>query len=109
MKRNFVLLILLMGMSLNSYALFYTGNDLHEKLNSTSEVTRAYARGYIIGVADMAESRRETCAPAGTNGISVGQLADLVKKLLAENPQHRHHRGDHIVAVLMELTWPCPE
>jgi hypothetical protein len=84
---------------------FVTGNDLLRNMNSESIGNRMHALGFVIGVHDTL-SDEVICAP---NGVTAGQLRDVVKKKLTENPEVRDMGAAVLVMVTLAGTYPCPD
>lgn len=114
-----ILTIITLLLTSNCFAV--TGNDLHAWLDSKDAYENGSARYYIIGVLDAEGSYRTTeisfaklekrkpklsyysCQPKGTTN---GQIFDMVKKYLDENPDKRHEEGQLLVHNAFEV-WSC--
>jgi hypothetical protein len=81
---------------------FMSGNDLLRDMNGGS-VNRGLALGYVLGVTDALYSI-VVCPP--TN-ITAGQLTDIIRKHLEDNPGSRHYSADSIIANKLTAMWPC--
>lgn len=88
-----------------AHATFLTGNDLLNRMKDSSVVPQMVAMGYVIGIAD-AMNEATHCLP---NGVTMGQVRDVVKQFLEEKPETRHRPADLIVYVVLKNTWPCAE
>lgn len=86
-----------------AHAEFFSGNDLLEKLQSADVLSRVQALGYIQGVADAAQNAL-SCVP---NGVTAGQLNDMVKNYLQNVPANRNKSADSIIVYILRQTWPC--
>ena len=84
-------------------AAYYSGNDLYNKLNSKDTADRIMALGYIAGVHDVIEGTA-VCTP---QGVTLGQLGDIVLRKLLAVPEQRHHAADMIVFVALSESFPC--
>lgn len=88
-------------------AQYETGNTLLSKLrNNKSDVgvvDRMFATGYIIGVADTFVN--VTFCPQ--DGMTVGQIVDVVRNFLEENPEVRHRPADLITEIILRHKFPC--
>ena len=82
---------------------FISGNQLLAGLSDGSP--SADALGYIAGVFDSGLGVLH-CAPAG---VSLGQVADMVKATLTDLPTVRHRPGHLFVLYALRDAWPCPE
>lgn len=89
--------------SLNAQAEFFTGNELLSKMNSQSTVDQTFAMGYVTGVSD-AVTNVTACPP---RHATIGQVLDLVKAHLTNNPSQRHYTADSLISNLLQKTWPC--
>ena len=87
----------------SAQAEFVSGNDLLAKLDSSDQMQRGFAFGYIAGAFD-AGIRAVHCAP---ENVSIKQVVDMVKKLLVDTPEMRHQSGDRYVFATTKAAWPC--
>jgi hypothetical protein len=89
---------------------FESGNSLIEYCRDTSKVGKAYCYGYIAGVADAMEGDPllgwRTCLP---DGVTVGQIGDVVKAWLGSHPEDRHFVADELVDEALAEAFPCKE
>lgn len=85
-----------------AHAEFYSGNKLLSMLRGDT-IQEMHAVGYVVGVADTVRGALY-CPP---DSITVGQLGDMVKQHLADNPSERHKTADLLVVNLLRTTWPC--
>ncbi len=82
---------------------FLSGNQLLTHMNSSQVAEQAVALGYVMGVHD-ADRGVTHCSPLeATNG----QINDMVRKFLMNNPQVRHTAADAIVSHVLKAQWPC--
>lgn len=88
-----------------AHAEFITGNKLHEQLNSSNNFEVMMGMGYVAGVADATRGNVH-CMP---NNVTLGQIVDMVKKVLESQPQNRHNTADVFIAVVLMNQWPCPK
>lgn len=100
MKRVLIAALLL---SSSAHAEFVTGNQLLGDLKSDVWYTQGYAQGYVIGAYDTGKNFLH-CAP---NGVTVGQVTDVIRAYLEANPTLRHHSGDYLVTQALSKAWPC--
>lgn len=91
----------MLTLSLYANAEFMTGRTLLARMNGDA-TDRANAVGYIIGVADSLMGE-VSCPP---HGLTSGQLAAEVRKLLIDNPDKLSASADVFVHTVM-LQWPC--
>lgn len=91
------------AISFNAQAEFFTGNELYAHINSESIVEQSTAIGYIAGVTDSLIGV-SVCLPRGVN---LGQIRDLVKSHIGQNPSSRHFSADSLITNLLNKTWPC--
>jgi hypothetical protein len=59
--------------------------------------------GYILGVQDALEGS-SFCVP---NGVTQGQLKDVVKLWLHDHPETRHLSASSLVAAALKEKFPC--
>lgn len=86
---------------------FWTGNDLYTKLSSSEGVERIHGYGYVTGAFDVA-SYIWFCPPTG-GGITVGQISDIAKNWLANNPHRRNEAAEKLLREAYSQVWPCPK
>ncbi len=84
------------------HAEFKDGNKLYADMTG-SAAHQMHAMGYVMGVAD-ALAGVTVCAPSN---VSAGQVFDMVKMYLEEQPQLRHFMGDALVNRVLSKAWPC--
>jgi hypothetical protein len=89
---------------------FESGNAIYKYLTSKDERDKAFAAGYIIGVAD-AGSRTSIdgwsfCVP---EKAPVDQVVDVVKVWLEIYAQNRHYSARSLVPRALEEAFPCPK
>lgn len=89
---------------------YYTGNQLMEWNSSNTAFDRGRFMGYVVGIVDAKsrgwESTRLCCVPPG---VAVGQLEEVVRKYLKQNPQEWHLEADLQVTLAMTEAFPCPK
>jgi Ser/Thr protein kinase RdoA (MazF antagonist) len=81
---------------------FFAGNELLRHMKSDA-MDQMHALGYVLGVVDV-HTRRTICPP---EGVKAGQVYDVVKKFLEENPAVRHFSADSLIQYRLEQVWPC--
>jgi hypothetical protein len=81
---------------------FFTGNELLRDMQSDA-MDQMHALGYVLGVVDV-HIRSTICPP---DGVKAGQVHDVVKKFLEENPAVRHFSADSLIQYRLEQVWPC--
>lgn len=106
-----------------SNAAFRSGNDLYESYAAylrdrsgggviEDSMKSSFLMGYIAAQADIShrlEKPLNSCIPWGSNGVTVGQVVDIVGKYLKENPNLRNKDGGTLSAVALRLEFPCDE
>lgn len=100
------LLAVLLFVPVVAHAAFRTGNTLLSDMNSTNSFERALAIGYIMGAADMARGA-VFCPPADGGGITAGQVQDVVRNYLTNNPAIRNKDADTIMIEIFKVWYPC--
>lgn len=82
---------------------FLSGNDLLQRQSSSDTVERISAMGYVMGVFDV-YLNVTFCAP---NTVTAGQVNDMVKNYLSNNPAIRHRTAESIINEAFKQVWPC--
>lgn len=82
---------------------FWDGNQLLDRLASTSNHQRMLALGYIMGVSDTMQGANH-CPP---ENVTAGQLQDMVTNYLNNVPAQRHKTADTIVLQVLRGAFPC--
>jgi hypothetical protein len=100
MKKLIAVLLIVPAMA---HAEFITGNQLLSDLQSTENVKRTFAMGYIAGVADSHHS--VTYCPPG--GINLGQIRDMTEQYLIINASTRNFSADILIGDMLNRRWPC--
>ena len=95
--------IALLTVSTAASADFYSGNDLLERMQDPAR--SAIAMGYVAGVSDMGSGEYH-CAPPD---VTLGQVRDMVRQYLINNPTNRHMSAAVLVTLPMMNAWPCPQ
>lgn len=102
MKRIYALaLVVCAG---NTYAEFKDGNRLLRDLRGDT-MDYVHALGYVTGVYDALQHVIH-CPP---QGVTAGQVGDMVKNFLEENPALRHQSADRHVVAVLRRAWPCAD
>lgn len=101
-KQLFLCAALIAG---SAHAEFKDGNKLLSDMNSSSAINQMNALGYVTGVAD-ALMGVTFCMPSNVNA---GQLYDMVKLYLENNPANRHNTADRIINHVLKNVWPCAQ
>lgn len=102
MKR--IALCLLLGAATAAHAEFLDGNKLLARLKGDA-MDYVNAIGYVTGVYDTMQGVAH-CPP---NGITAGQVGDMVKQHLEATPELRHRSADIHVVYVLKRAWPCAE
>lgn len=79
---------------------FYSGNELYQHRGSLLFL------GYVAAVHDSLKFEMEFCSP---QGVTVGQMRDIVEKYLRENPENRNQQAHLLVRSAFVAVWPCPK
>lgn len=86
-----------------------SGNELYQDYQSFKGITEkmpfdsGYYLGYVTGAVDMGNNIL-FCLPSG---VTVGQLADLVGRYLADHPERRHASGAWLITEALSEHYPC--
>lgn len=87
---------------------FINGNDLYRECSSDSAFKEGICLGYIAAISDAMEdvyiSGFRACYPTG---VTTGQVTDIVRSFLKNNPAERHYRADGVVAQALSEAFPC--
>lgn len=81
---------------------FESGNTLYSKLIG-DQTDRLVGMSYIVGIHDALASLT-ICSP---EGVTKGQLADMMRNWLANNPSLRHQPASVLVNRALSGIWPC--
>ena len=92
-------------LALPTQAQMFSGNKLMDAFNKseTSNIDWGFTRGYVAGVYD-ANANVSFCAPGN---VSLGQVTDMTKNYLENNPAVRHLPADAIILYMLDKSWPC--
>lgn len=85
---------------------FLSGNDLKAKLDkedAADKTSYLVGLGYVIGVADAAAGTH-VCI---TGPVTAGQVASVVRKYIAANPDKLEKGADVLVVWALREFWPC--
>jgi len=98
-----IALLLTACLSVPAHAGFMSGNMLLSNIQSEETYKRAYALGFILGVHDAYEDQ-VICSGANVTG---GQVRDIVKKFLENNPSERDMPAHLLVMIALVKAFPC--
>ena len=68
------------------------------------QVNAAICDGYIYGIRNLLEARREICVP---KGVTVFQIKLTVQAHLKQNPKNLHEAAAPQIADALKYAWPC--
>ncbi len=102
LKKPSKLLLFLLALSSAARAEFLTGNELlnHMTGNVTNQMM---AMGYVMGIYDVGTGVKH----CPSNGVTAGQVNDMVKVKLQQFPELRNNSADMFVTIALSNTWPC--
>jgi len=103
MKKWLVCLLFVPAMA---RAEFWTGNNLYDRLTSSEAGERIQALGYVMGVYDVAV-HLFFCPPGSETTITAGQIRDMARNWLANNPHRRNESAEKLVTEVFKQVWPC--
>ena len=86
----------------SAHAEFWDGNRLLDRMNG-GIAEQMQALGYVMGISDMGQDTLHCPPPNAT----AGQMEDIVKRYLNNNPAVRHLSADTIVNRALALVFPC--
>ena len=98
-----IIIALAIVASTTASAQFYSGNELLQRMDSGDAGQNMLAMGYVAGVVDMTRGEYH-CAPAT---VTLGQVRDMVRNYIYNNPANRHMNGSVLVALPLVEIWPC--
>jgi hypothetical protein len=85
-----------------------TGGDLRRALSEPAGLRSGVAFGYIQGVVNSMEllypDQSPSCSP---DGMTVGQMVDVVKRYLHNHPQTGHEPAVIVIATAAREAFPC--
>jgi hypothetical protein len=87
---------------------FESGNSLLQQMKSSNVADQMHAMGFVKGVIDV-YLNVTICPPNGGKGITGGQLNDMIKNYLENNPAVRHKTAESIIHDALKPLWPCPQ
>jgi hypothetical protein len=90
------------------------GNELHEWCRNPAATSQSVCHSFIIGTIDALGGigTRATfdgnafCIP-DTGAVTKGQIVDIVKNWLNNNPQDRHYAAVSSVSEALSKAFPC--
>lgn len=86
---------------------YWDGHFLKERLDAAQDTIPYWAGfGYVIGTADTIAGLA-ACIPVQPTGVQAGQVVDVVRKFLADNPDKLGATADAIVTHALASAWPC--
>lgn len=89
---------------ISSIASAYSGNEILQHFEG-GDVERNYAHGFVDGAISVLDAEDSICLPKVTHG----QIHDVVKQFLKENPAKRHLSAVLLVLLATNEAWPCPK
>lgn len=103
----------LMMLAADPSSAFLTGNDLYAECTSSSQVAQVSCLSYITGAADGVRSGMQLhkdkvdsiCIP---EGVTRGQLKDVVVQSLRDDPVNRNLPAGLLVWGALYHHWHCP-
>jgi len=105
MKKLIMAAIVCTAFASPARAEFFTGNTLF-RICSSSEYGDIFdCLGYTTGASDAAQWRH-FCP---SEGITRGQIRDIVFAYLRDNPEVRNQTADLLVAAALRRVWPCQQ
>lgn len=88
----------------SAHAEFWDGNKLLAKMNGEI-VEQMQALGYVMGASDVGYGTNH-CPPSN---VTAGQMEDIVKRHLNNNPATRHFTADSIIYRALRNVFPCQQ
>lgn len=108
------LAIIALSMPMTCFSAFVTGNRLQEMANSNLRIDAGTATdkdynsvyqlgGYVTGISDSFDGEKFCLS----DGVSTGQVMDIVGKFSIEHPEIRHLNAKSIVVAALKRAFPC--
>jgi hypothetical protein len=93
-----------------------TGADVLQECGEDKEHTTEFCLGYIAGYVAAEDMRTQfvqrhkeestlVCVP---DGVSIGQLASLVRKFVKEHPGLTQQSGQFLIGAVLRDSYACP-
>jgi hypothetical protein len=101
MKHLLICLTVLLCTS--AQAQYVSGNRLLSDMRGTTQAERSFAMGFVTGVADAYDGEL-FCI---TGDANVGQLTDISRKFIENQPKHRHRSAAALVMLALVDVFPC--
>jgi hypothetical protein len=100
------LTLLLLLVSTNVFAGYYTGNDLVKWFNDKDNETPLYIyiAGVIDGIGVIEEYSKTICIAAGTTQRQIGQLT---YNYMQKHPEIWTYSGSYFVILAVQEAYPC--
>jgi len=90
---------------------FYTGNQLYQACTSGNQAEKGVRYGYAVAVVDrfaLDNSGAGECVRASIpEGVTQGQIKDIVIKYLNDNPEKRNWMASVLVVNAIIAAFPC--
>jgi len=103
--RNLILMTCLTALSFAANAQYVSGNRLLSDIRGTTQAERSFAMGFVTGVADAYDGEL-FCI---TGDANVGQLTDISRKFIENQPKHRHRSAAALVMLALVDVFPCKQ
>jgi len=88
----------------SAHAEFWDGNKLYEKMRGET-LEQMQALGYVMGVSDVGQGSNH----CPTANVTAGQMEDVVRRYLFNNPSVRHYTADSLILRALKLVFPCQQ
>jgi hypothetical protein len=103
MIKKFAPILLAALLATSAHADFKSGNELLDHVNADNYYNKGSALGYMTGVVD-AYAGIYFCPPVTITG---GQVQDIVRNYLTQNPSTRHEGASILVYRAIVEFFPC--
>lgn len=99
----------LIAVSLPANAAFLNGNDLHSlcQRSATDRLSDEQSSMFVVGVADALQSLSDGVGICIPDGVSGGQVRDVVCRSLSDFPELRHMEAGAISMASLTNSFPC--
>jgi hypothetical protein len=104
MRRVALLTSLALLTTATAQAYYMTGNSIVQDCDAMNAACISYVTGVVDG--QWWGEPNMNCIP---DGVTTGQLAQVVRKYLAEHPERLHLNAPVLVADAVSGAWPCAQ
>ena len=103
-KKSLIALTLALAAA-GAQAAYWSGHLLNDLVEENSDSARMASYGFIAGVVDT-NAGEWLCIPGA---VTLGQMRDVVKAYMRDNPEMRHQSAAVLVTVALFKPWGCAD